>query len=134
MPDRSTIREGLTSFIVELERLRKELAQTTLKRLRTELKRVTIDRLMATVEANQTIRIVTAKDENGKLAFPNETHRKAQIQKILDDGQDYQKVLKLRDRLTKTIYRLRAEEDIADSQVKKFESLERLYFSDLENE
>jgi hypothetical protein len=133
MPDRTEMRKAVTSFIVELEKLRDESAGLTLKRLRTELKRVMVDRLIATIEANRTIEVVTAKDANDKPMFSNETHRKAQIQCVLDGYDDYQKTLTIRDRLTKMIYRLRCEEEITDTQVKKFESLERLYFIDLEN-
>jgi hypothetical protein len=133
MADRDVLREGITSFIAELERLRNELAGQILKRLRTELKRTMVDRAITTIETNRTLEIVTAKDTNDKPMYPNETHRKAQLQAVLDADNDYQKMLRLRDRLTKAIYRLRCEEYVTDAQVKKFESLERLYFIDLEN-
>jgi len=133
MADKNTVRQSITNFIVELERLRTAMAQQTLKRQRMELKRIILDRDIVTFEVNAAYNIAVEVNSDNKPLYPNETLRKSAIQKALDVSIDYQKMIKLGDQMKKKIYRYRCEEEILDLQIKKYESLERLYFSDIEN-
>lgn len=134
MADKEMTRKAMSDFIVALEKARTELATQTLKRQRIELKKIQLDREIVTFEANVMYNIATSTDEDGKPTFSNETLRKAQASLDLSAAKDYQDMLAKSDRIRKQIYRYKCEEEITYTEIKKLESLERLYFYDLESE
>jgi hypothetical protein len=134
MADTSITRRAVSDFILELETARTKLAKQTLKRQRLELKKIQLDRQSVVYEANTMYNIATETDENGKAKYSNETMRKSRIEIVLSESKDYQKMLNTADTMKKRIYRFRCEEEITYATIKKLESLERLYFYDLESE
>jgi len=133
MDENLTTRQKLMFFVVELEKLRDEFTTQILVRQRLELRRLEYQRQQANIEANITLNISMAVDNQGKPIYTNESIRKANILLKVKGNTEHLTLRKQCSHLDKRILRLRAEEDITNTQIKKCESLQRVYFIDLEN-
>lgn len=123
---------NIVQYIAELENRRFALAKLIFKKHDREMKKVTIDRLIAIQEANVTFSVATATNEDGKPKYTNETLRKSTIDTMLYSSKDYMDNLKKSDKLKRFVCRASAEIMVEDAMIKKFESLERLNFAEME--
>lgn len=133
MPDRTETKKMLKEIIGNLIEKRELLAYTTNNRIKQDLKRVQVERNLVNREAEVSLRVCEAKDDNGKLMYPNESMRKAEITALLASDQTFEKGLKTMDARKRRINNLRLEEALLGAQIKQQETLEKLYLIDMEN-
>jgi hypothetical protein len=125
-------RTNIVQYIAELETRRLALAQLILKKHTVEMKKTSIDRLIAIQDANVTLNICMAKDENDKPRYGNELTRKSTIETTLYSSKEYMDNVRRSEKFRKRIYHISAEMMVEDTMIKKFESLERLNFAEME--
>lgn len=133
MPDRTETRKMLKEIIGNLIEKRELLAYTTNNRIKQDLKRIQVERLLVDRDAEIGLRVCEARDDNGKLLYPNESMSKAEITALLASDQTFQKGLKAMDTRKRRINNLCLEEALLSAHIKRLETLEKLYLIDMEN-
>ena len=132
MSDKQMIRSELLVFIDQLLKNRKALAELTRKRVLADLKRMVKERGLIERESAIALLVCSEQNENGKLVYSNEAARKAEITNRLAQDSKFAEGIRSIDAKRRYVVRTKADEGITSAVIKNLESLERLYFVDLE--
>lgn len=134
MPDKQVIRSELLVIIDNLLDRREGLSDQIYLRVLADIRRMSLERRMLEREAEVALEVCNERDENGKLVYPNEATRKAQITDRLAKDDEFNKWIKGDEARKRYIARSRNAEGLLSAEIKKLEAMERLYFIDLEKE
>lgn len=133
MPDKKTLKKDLIDSIKLLLSNRWTLADFTKERVLTDLRRINKERELINLEAEVALDVCNERDEAGKPVYPNEATRKAEITNRLAKNKTFTKGIEFVSSKRKHVARSKAKEGLMSALVKTLESVERLYFVDLES-
>lgn len=133
MSDKRTIRDELITIITVLMTHRKNLSESTRKRILSDLRRMVKERGLVEHEAKISLEVCNERNEDGKLVYSNEASRKAEITARLAKDDGFAQGIRSIDAKRRYVARARASESVLSATIKNLESMERLYFVDLES-